>query len=349
MRRGRRNARRERGIGRACACLCVLMLCGMMTVAQAEPLANGSGVIAGPPAAKISVPSVAEVAAESKIDDKNSTDATKAGQEHGGEMGRSRREVGAAIEAKIPLGKPRDQTPRLGGMNTSADAGARESAGGARVMNVRGGWLMGTFVPLVVVVGLIAACAWGFRQIAKRGGGLAGAMGAGGRSPSGILFVLGRYPISRGMTLVLLQIDRRVLVVTQTARPTGMSTLCEITEPSEVASILSKARDGQGESITAKFQGLVRAAEKQLENEPYEGASLPVREGVQARAVRRKPVEVEAVDHDGDMSVGADGVGAVGVRGAGEVAGGTGMAKSGAMRELLAAMRADGARSGGGR
>ncbi len=87
-----------------------------------------------------------------------------------------------------------------------------------------------------------------------------GSIGPGGRAPSGLLEVLGRFPVSRGCTLVLLKLDRRVLLVSQTAsrQGSGMTTLCEITDPEEVAAILVKARDEEDESQARKFEAMLR-------------------------------------------------------------------------------------------
>ena len=108
------------------------------------------------------------------------------------------------------------------------------------------GVLGGMILPLAGVLAMIAACGYAFRVASAKSGGLMGAIGAGGRAPSGVLSVLGRYPVSRGSTLVLLKVDRRVLLISQSSSRTGgvgMQTLCEITDPEEVASILIKTRD----------------------------------------------------------------------------------------------------------
>lgn len=85
-------------------------------------------------------------------------------------------------------------------------------------------------------------------------------LGAGGRAPSGLLFVLGRYPVSRGASLVLIQLDRRVLLLSQSGA--GFQTLSEIGDPEEVASIIAKARDEEGESISAKFSSLLKTFDR---------------------------------------------------------------------------------------
>lgn len=129
------------------------------------------------------------------------------------------------------------------------------------------GWFFRTALALGGVLALIAASAALTRSIARGRGGLAGAFGAGGRAPSGVISVLGRYPVSRGQKLVLLHIDRRILVVSQSSGGRlgaggGMSTLCEITEPEEVASILIKTRDAESDSMSERFRSMLGAVDR---------------------------------------------------------------------------------------
>jgi flagellar biosynthetic protein FliP len=96
--------------------------------------------------------------------------------------------------------------------------------------------------------------------------GLAGALGAGGRAPSGVLEVLARYPIARGQSLVLLRLDRRVLLCCHTRGGKfgvggGMTVLTELTEPEDVAAILIKTRDSASESIARRFQSILSRSE----------------------------------------------------------------------------------------
>jgi hypothetical protein len=92
------------------------------------------------------------------------------------------------------------------------------------------------------------------------------ALGAGGRAPSGILEVLGRYPVGRGSTLILLKMDRRVLLLCQgrggKLGGTTMTTLTEVTDAEDVASILLKVRDEEGDTLASKFQGLLSASDR---------------------------------------------------------------------------------------
>ena len=140
------------------------------------------------------------------------------------------------------------------------------------------GVLGGMILPLAGVLAMIAACGYAFRVASAKSGGLMGAMGAGGRAPSGVLSVLGRYPVSRGSTLVLLKVDRRVLLISQSssrAGGVGMQTLCEITDPEEVASILIKTRDDEEASKAKTFEKILRESDRRTATVVQPAVDLP--------------------------------------------------------------------------
>lgn len=145
--------------------------------------------------------------------------------------------------------------------------------------NKPSGWLSGTtsrtIIALSAVIALALILKFGIKRLAGLSSGLSSQLGAAGRSPSGVLEVLGRYPISRGQTLVLLRLDRRVVLLSQT--PAGFSTLSEVSDPDEVASILMKARDDEGASLAARFNTLLREVEQDpsVASEPFEMAAGP--------------------------------------------------------------------------
>jgi flagellar biogenesis protein FliO len=148
-----------------------------------------------------------------------------------------------------------------------------------------------TGASLVIVLGLIVGVGLGLRMLAKRGGRagtLLSSLGAGGRSPAGLLEVLGRYPLPGGLTLVVLKFDRRVLLVAQSGgrglRGAGgsMQTLCELHEPEDVASVLLKTRSDEGTTLAAKFQEVLRGED--MKASAVLDAPAPV-------AVRAHPVE----------------------------------------------------------
>lgn len=125
------------------------------------------------------------------------------------------------------------------------------------------GWISSTALPLLFVLVLIMGGAWVFRRVARAQGGIASAIGAGGRAPAGVLSVLARYPVGGGVTLVLIQLDRRVLLVSHSpgsplrGRPGAMSTLCEVSDSDDVASILVRTQDERGESLTRRFNAVL--------------------------------------------------------------------------------------------
>lgn len=174
------------------------------------------------------------------------------------EVGRARAAPeGAATESK-PLGASEGTfRERMALREAAASAPA-----GAPVLRAGEGWWR-TAGALAIILTLIFAVAALVRRWAGRSGGLLQSLGAGGRSPSGLLYVLGRYPAGRGQTLVLLKLDRRVLLVSQSAgmKGGGMRTLCELSDPDEVASIVMHAAEAEGRSLSARFRELVSGFE----------------------------------------------------------------------------------------
>jgi len=137
------------------------------------------------------------------------------------------------------------------------DAEARRTASGGS-----GAWIGQTLLSLGGVLGLAVVGAGALRLLARSNGSLRASLGAGGRAPAGIMEILGRYPVGRGATLVLLKLDRRILLLSQSAggrfgAGAGFQTLAEITDPDEVASILIKARDAEGDSMSERFRTLL--------------------------------------------------------------------------------------------
>ncbi len=176
---------------------------------------------------------------------------------------------GAGDAPGEPAARPQESRP-LGGDSaisplrsrfTRSPEAARPEAGAPSLKAGEGWWK--TAGALAIVIALIVACGAGVRGWARRSGGLLHAMGPGGRAPAGLLQVLGRYPIGRGQTLVLLKLDRRVLLVAQGAgvKGGGMRTLCEFTEPEEVASILMLTAEAEGRSLGARFREMVSTFE----------------------------------------------------------------------------------------
>jgi hypothetical protein len=128
-----------------------------------------------------------------------------------------------------------------------------------------GHWMVRTIVALGAVIGLALMLRMLCRAVAGNAGSLSAQIGAGGRAPSGVLMVLGRYPIARGQTLVLMQLDRRVLLLNQT--PAGFSTLTEIADSEEVASIIRKCEAGSRSRSNDddSFDAIIRSMERDPE------------------------------------------------------------------------------------
>ncbi|QOJ01300.1 MAG: hypothetical protein HRU70_12720 [Phycisphaeraceae bacterium] len=171
--------------------------------------------------------------------------------------------AGSAAPAAASRGRSTSSNERLGlgRVEVKTEGGSNETA------PVGPGYAR-TLASLAVVVGLAIAAASAARFVARRRGGLVASLGAGGRAPSGILSVLGRYPLARGQTLILLRVDRRVLLVSQTSsggRLGGgvvLRTLTEITDPAEVASVVAKAEDASGSGESARFDRLIERADR---------------------------------------------------------------------------------------
>lgn len=164
-----------------------------------------------------------------------------------------------------PVVAPSSESRPLGVTAIPSPARARpfaESQPIARDPKAASGSSTRTVWALTAVLAVIVIAGMAVRVAARRNGGLGGALGPGGRSPAGVLEVLGRYPVARGATLVLLKLDRRVLLLSQSAggrlgAGAGFSTLCEVTDPEEVASILVKTRDAEGESMAHRFRSML--------------------------------------------------------------------------------------------
>lgn len=170
---------------------------------------------------------------------------------------------GARVGASIPPGATGAEQMPLGARKVATPTPIPASipgAGGASPLSLSG--TVRTALSLAGVVGVIVAVAYGFKRLSRSSGGLINQLGAGGRAPSGVLSVLGRYPVARGTTLVLLKADRRVLLLCQTAGKglTGgctMQTLSEFTDPEDVASILLKARDEEEATLAQRFESIL--------------------------------------------------------------------------------------------
>lgn len=203
---------------------------------HAEPLGPGVGSVTGP----VAGPEPATVTS-----DRAAADAASS------EKGIESRPLGSTKERLPP--KPREGAGRA--TIPSANASKAESPWG------------GIVGPLVAVLALIGILAGVVALVVRGRGGLAASLAGGRRAPAGILEVLGKYPLSRTQTLILLKVDRRVLLLSQAKSgrlgATQAATLCEITEPEEVASILTKVSEAEQNSLTNRFSAVLRSLDRE--------------------------------------------------------------------------------------
>lgn len=146
----------------------------------------------------------------------------------------------------------------------------QRGAGAATSNAFSGSGILRTLIALGIVIALIYACRGVLRRAVRNSGSLSVLLTAGGRAPSGVLEVLGRYPIAKRTTLVLLKVDCRVLLLSQSEH--GFQTLAEISDPEEVASILRKTSSEQSDSLSDRFASIFRQFERGggVENTPLE-------------------------------------------------------------------------------
>lgn len=127
---------------------------------------------------------------------------------------------------------------------------------------------------LVLVVAIAFGASIGLKKLSRSRGGLASDLGAGGRAPSGVLSVLGRFPVARGQSLVILQMGGRVLLLNQAhqnrAGGPAFATLAEMTDAEEVADLLSRVSDATGDRGDERF----REALASLESSPDDSAEV---------------------------------------------------------------------------
>lgn len=174
-------------------------------------------------------------------------------------------EAPAAQPAK-PARPALPRPPAASGVQAGgAQAGLTPPDGGTSAA----GEVLSMAAPLAVVIAVIVIAAAVFRKVARMNTGLAASLGAAGKSPAGVVEVLGRYPAARGHSLVLLKLDRRVLLLSH-ALPVkgcsgGFSTLCELRDADEVAGLLSKVAEAEEGSWHNRFKDIVSKLEREAD------------------------------------------------------------------------------------
>ncbi|MCA9302531.1 MAG: flagellar biosynthetic protein FliO [Phycisphaerales bacterium] len=177
-----------------------------------------------------------------------------------------------------------------------------ESESSSSPMMSRGSMLQ-TVLALGGVLLLIFGLATLYKRLAKTQGGLAGALGAGGSAPGGLVEVLGRYPVSSKMTLVVMRFDRRILLLSHAGGGRGknaslgaMTTLCELDKPEDVASVLLKVRDIEGDSIARSFARTLQEADESQDRYLEEPVFAYEQPRVRVPSRRRQPAQVVTND-----------------------------------------------------
>src|SRR5262249_50913853 len=108
-----------------------------------------------------------------------------------------------------------DRLP-LGAATAGGLAGRSPAVVSARSADFTGAGVLRTAASLGFVLALATLGAVVVKRVSRsKGGGLALALGPGGPAPAGVLEVLGRYPVSRGQSLILLRAHNRVLLLAQ--------------------------------------------------------------------------------------------------------------------------------------
>lgn len=194
-----------------------------------------------------------------------------------------------------PETQPADSNAALAsrGLGTPANESEPLAKGDDKSFLLGMGGLTQTGIALAIVVALILALAWIYERSTRARRGVTSS--GGSRSPAGLIEVLARYPMGQRQSLVLLKFDRRVLLLNQTAPrggPMVTTTLCELTDAEDVASVLVKVRDADGETINRAFRDAMERADRTT------GAALAEPDPMSARfevPVEPKPMARAAV------------------------------------------------------
>ncbi|MEM6551908.1 MAG: flagellar biosynthetic protein FliO [Planctomycetota bacterium] len=145
-----------------------------------------------------------------------------------------------------PLGQPDDE----GALTTATEAlliGPEDAAGSGS------GWMLNTMTALGVVLGIVLLIRWGYARLGGKvvGGGLFGLGGRSGVAGPAVVEVLSRSMIAPRNHVLLLRVGGRVLVVSDSSA--GTRTLCEVTDPVEVADLMQAVEASKPTSATGGF------------------------------------------------------------------------------------------------
>lgn len=180
----------------------------------------------------------------------------------------------AGEDAGHPIAPPAAAAPIA-----APTAPAAQDADANRPIAAPSGSFTGDAVRTVVALGAVLALALVVRHVARK---LVDPLAA--RRPSGVVQVLGRFPVAKGQSLLLIAVGTRVICTHQSAGK--METLCEFSDPQEIAML--RTRIEAGTPGRERFEReLVRSLERD-ESEPSRARALP--------AQRAEPIVTETVD-----------------------------------------------------
>jgi flagellar biogenesis protein FliO len=169
-----------------------------------------------------------------------------------------------------------------------------------------------TILSLAGVLLVIFALAHIAKRVAKSSGSLTAKLGAGGEAPSGLVEILGRYPIAPKLTLVVMRFDRRILLLEHAHGSRGrrsssgsMRPLTELTDPEDVASVVRKVQSASPSSHAKQFERTLRqlgeTTDDQIQRELLSAQRSSPAPGVHVQSVRRAPSAVMTND-EGDRA-----------------------------------------------
>lgn len=199
-----------------------------------------------------------------------------------------------------PLGVARERAMPLA-QNDDREAGSMIPTGMTR-----------TILSLAGVLLVIFALAHIAKRVAKSSGSLTAKLGAGGEAPSGLVEVLGRYPIAPKLTLVVMRFDTRILLLEHAHGSRGrrsssgsMRTLTELTSPEDVASVIRKVQSASPDSHAKQFERTLRqlgeTTDQEIQRELLGAQRTNPAPGVHVQSVRRAPSAVMTND-EGDRA-----------------------------------------------
>lgn len=149
-----------------------------------------------------------------------------------------------------------------------------------RTIAAPGGSFASDAVRTVVALALVLALALVVRHVAKR---LVDPLAA--RRPSGVVQVLGRFPLAKGQSILLIAVGTRVICAHQAAG--RVETLCEFSDPQEIALLRTRIEAG-----TPGREQFERELVRSLERDESVVAERPKT----LAAARPAPIVTETVD-----------------------------------------------------